>query len=249
MANRGTAANIVAYNVIRERMRDAQLDIATLVHDTTFFLMPVDHPHDAQAVAQLQQIMQDNTRFTDEELMQHLAIAPEPAERPRIPLTTYYMRSWRVPPLTMRMIFDQWTENDVEFTATDGWFARLLENPNDDMYIRYMGMTDGTAMARHIEDTHGQVGGLLGMFYNTLQRVDPDTFNNVNIYYFWRTTATERAFFTRHMRDMREQIIIGFFGVENLLNTQYGGQFASYEPNPAQMGRLEQYRSRFFGMF
>lgn len=84
------------------------------------------------------------------------------------------------------------------------------------------------------------------MFYDTLQRVDPDTFNNVNIYYFYRTTASEITHFIQRMRDMRKQIIIAFFGMEDLLNTQYGGQLASYEPSPAQMGRLEQYRSRFF---
>lgn len=186
--NHGTAVNIAAtYSTTRQRMLDTT---STLVHNTTFFLMNQDHPHGAQDVAQVQQIMQDNTKFTDEQLMQHLAIAVEPVNLERIALTTYYVRSWRVPPQTMRMILDQGTEEDVEFTATDGWFARLLENPNGGMYIRYVGMTNGTAEIRHFQDTRGQIGGLIGLLYNTLQRVDSTTFNNVNIYYFYRNTAT-----------------------------------------------------------
>ncbi|KAJ8658217.1 hypothetical protein O0I10_006225 [Lichtheimia ornata] len=149
----------------------------------------------------------------------------------------------------MRMIFDQWADDQVEFTATDAWFARLLENPNEDIYLRYVGMTNGTAMERHTQEVHGQAGGLLGMFYNTLRRVDPATFNNVNIYYFYRTTATEMSQYTQRMRDMKEQIIIAFFGVENLLNTQYGGRLSSYQPSSHQTGRLERFRSRFFSLF
>ncbi|CDH48923.1 predicted protein [Lichtheimia corymbifera JMRC:FSU:9682] len=149
----------------------------------------------------------------------------------------------------MRMIFDQWADDQVEFTATDAWFARLLENPNDDIHLRYVGMTNGTAIAQHIQDTRGNSGGLLGMFYNTLQRVDPATFSNVNIYYFYRTTATEMSQQTQRMRDIKKQTIVSFFGVENLLNTQYGGQLSSYEPNLHGMGRLERYRSRFFSLF
>ncbi|KAJ8663475.1 hypothetical protein O0I10_000716 [Lichtheimia ornata] len=102
--SRGTAVNITAYNTTRKRMRDVQLDTGTLVQRCNIFLMHQEHPHDADAVTQVQQIMQDNTRFTD----------------------------------------DEWNSND-----------------------------------RHVEEAHRQVGGHIDMFYNTLQRVDPATFNGL----------------------------------------------------------------------
>lgn len=207
-ANRGTAAQIAVQDTVVQRMRDAQLDTSSIQRDTTFFLLPEDHAHDAATTQQLQQIMQNNTRFSDEQLMRYLAIAPaEERRQQRSRTTTYYMRSWRVPPATMFSILEQWNEDQVEYATTNAWFAWLLQNPNEDMHIRYVGMTNRMARERHNEDIL-QASGILGKFYNTLQHVDPNTFNNIQISYFYRATTSSSS---QRLKDLREQIIIAFF--------------------------------------
>ncbi|SCZ91752.1 BZ3500_MvSof-1268-A1-R1_Chr5-1g07650 [Microbotryum saponariae] len=50
-------------------------------------------------------------------------------------------------------------------------------------------------------------------------------------------------------RDLREQVIIAFFGRHNLLNVQAGGIYASYAPNPSDIDFLKSPTSRFFQNF
>lgn len=135
------------------------------------------------------------------------------------------------------------------FTKTDlWWFVRLPKGPSSGVYLPYDGTMNGIVMNRHIQDICGLTGGLVGIIYSTLLlRVDPVIFNKMaTLLFLWYQGSAHEM--TRRIRNMKGQIIIAFFGVENSLNTHYGDHFALYQPYSAQIGCLDQYRSCFFGM-
>ncbi|KAI8374597.1 uncharacterized protein BYT42DRAFT_639990 [Radiomyces spectabilis] len=243
----GTDIQRYVSRTIAERMTQAELEVPSIFFPASYLLRePFDTPQYHNSV---RGIMEDHRDFWDDQLVTILYLNSAFIGHTERPLAVkYYLRSWSLTQRTLRRMLTVWLEEETEFEEVEDWLAKLSTMyPWDRFHVRYVGMTRGEPIRRHIQDVESR-GGFLGKFLQTLYTVDRQAFEGVQIYEFTQARMPLLGS-TSTTRDLQEQSIIAFFGVDKLLNIQHGGQFFSYQPSEEQRNILMQTRGQFFHLF
>ncbi|KAI7853507.1 hypothetical protein BDC45DRAFT_569892 [Circinella umbellata] len=244
------------YQTIRDRMRNLELDVSNLTPQSIGFLFnTLQHLQTRlqrrQYYQSMNNLLNSNISIDNDDLLWLLGLRQVNLEEEVLDNDiVYYIRSWTVQaPILQQLIIEMGPEA-LEFEEVESWLDYATQNPNQPLYIRYVGRCTGptTPVDRHLEDI-ARAGGVLGYFLQALRQVDVIAFNQATLFelnaaHYQAGTATARDI------DLREQIIINFLGLDNLMNQQPGGSHASYMPRrPIFIRHQQLYPTTFFQDF
>ncbi|KAI7854918.1 hypothetical protein BDC45DRAFT_507213 [Circinella umbellata] len=224
---------------IRSRIQNIEHDLQAIDENVISFLFKRDAQNNIQAI---QEIMVNNMLINDNELISLLDLNTATQEKAPYDTTVYYVRSFRLTSDNLRNLLEMWGAD----SRTEKWRRFSQAYPQNDIHLRYVGKVTGNSpLSRHIDDAN-KASGFLGRFYNTIKKIDPGLVNNAKLYEFHNTRLNK----FRHIeKDLPERLAIAFFGIENLLNVQHGGDFNVYQPSHQVFEAFSSYNLTFFHEF
>ncbi|ORX59687.1 hypothetical protein DM01DRAFT_327191 [Hesseltinella vesiculosa] len=163
----------------------------------------------------------------------------------------YYIRSWSIPVVTLGALLEFLSQQYEDLYTMDEvapWIQFVNENQNqptarfhmrDSRYLccdRYVGMCTGPVrpIDRHLQDNRERPFGILGLFLQGLSTLDEAVFDAATVWVVGRAAWHQHPGDQR-LVDVREQVLINFFGLDNLVNQQLGGLLPWYQPAAATL--------------
>ncbi|KAG2221082.1 hypothetical protein INT45_009740 [Circinella minor] len=228
-----------ALQIIRNRIENIEHDLQAVDENAISFLFKRDAQSNIQII---QEIMVNNMLINDNDLISLLDLHIATQEKAPFGTTVYYVRSFRLTCDNLRNLLDMWGPD----SQIETWKRFSQNYPQNDIYLRYIGKVTGDSpLSRHIDDAN-KATGFLGKFYNTIKKIDPDLIDKAKLHEFYNA----RLDGSQHTKnDLPERIAIAFFGIDNLLNVQYGGEFNAYQPPHKVFEAFRYYNLTFFHDF
>ncbi|SCV74723.1 BQ2448_7752 [Microbotryum intermedium] len=209
---------------------------------------------EADGLASYDQAMKRHHLLSDEELSQMLNSVDSTCKDvlPAKDEQVTYVRSWALQVQELARLVDAWIEVGIAIPEAWSWLvdAFVLDNPTKIIHVRYVGSTRGkTAYTRFVEDLPtARQAGILSEFRATLLDIAPRAYEAARTFEVRNARLPSSG--PPATRDLREQLLIAFFGRANLLNVQAGSFDASKAgPEPADVDFLKTRNTGFFGKF
>ncbi|KAI9099983.1 hypothetical protein DFS34DRAFT_678955 [Phlyctochytrium arcticum] len=246
---------------ILTRLRAGNIDTSHISAASLGFLT-AGLQEDADTLDTIMELLTNHMDVTDEDMMKALQLQESTVEDAMEAIKDvdhhgrelYYVRSWPVLVEDLYRLIAEWQEEELNPDEVYHWLSPYILLPKDKRatrtcHIRYVGKCTypSVPFTRFEADLKQRTSGLLQHFTTILEREFPDSYVSGRTFQFSR--ATLDAFCSPRLADDRERIIIGFFGVESLLNQQSGGYYASYVPNIRDHTLFSLLKTNFFTRF
>ncbi|CAO3635453.1 unnamed protein product [Mucor hiemalis] len=246
---------IKVFNLITERMKTLCLNTQNLTVERVNFLHPNYHTLSTEHTSIT---MGCNFNVSDEELVTVLDLTEVTDENEStLDHSGYrcYIKSFTIKYETMKALASRWKNMGLHTSIVNAWFKHLEEHPGRDFHYRYIGQRASNSTKRNASLTSSRLHGFVKRFFDCLKEITgrEEWFQNYRYFYVNPFSPSTSGYNVCDFEalDEREQIIISFFGIDNLLNVQTGGSLASYDPGHEAFTNYLQLPTRpnFFQMY
>ncbi|PYH70442.1 uncharacterized protein BO88DRAFT_338075 [Aspergillus vadensis CBS 113365] len=204
------------YNIILERLAQEGVDTGNVVSQLLQHCLPT-----VLDGGLWERILYTPMRVTDGELLQalHLQTPSEtvmPADKYQ--RMTLYVRSFQMTVSELQCIVEKFQDAGLVYAKNDIWLEAMdVMNPNDFVYLRYVGSTTRGPRQRHHEDLVTRKSGFLSKFLTFLDCTYPTIIDSAALYVFpdWLSFEVPEA--CQHT-ELMEQACISLLGFPSLLN-------------------------------
>ncbi|GJP91721.1 uncharacterized protein AlacWU_04620 [Aspergillus niger] len=204
------------YNIILERLARDGVNTAHVVPQLLQHCLPTIPDGDLW-----ERILYTPMRVTDGELLQalHLQTASEIVlVKDRYQKLTLYVRSFQMTVSELRCIVEKFQDAGLVYAKNDIWLEAVdIMNPNDYVYLRYVGSTTRGPCQRHHEDLVTRKSGFLSKFLTLLECTYPTIVDSAALYVFPDSPSSDILGACRHT-ELMEQACISLLGLPSLLN-------------------------------
>ncbi|CAO3635737.1 unnamed protein product [Mucor hiemalis] len=225
---------VKVFNLIMERMNTLCLNTQDLTVERVNFLHPNFHPLSTEHTSIT---MGCNFNVSDQELVSVLDLT-EVTDKNESTLDhsgyRCYIKSFTIKYEIMHNLASTWQNMGLYTSIVNVWFKHLQEHPGRDFHYRYIGQRVSSFTKRHISFTTSRVHGFVKRFFDSLKLITgrEECLENYRYFYVNPFSPSTSGYNICDFKalDEHEQILISFFGIDNLLNVQTGGSLASYDP-------------------
>lgn len=236
------------FNLITERMKILCLNTQGLNVERINFLHPNYHPSSTEHTSIT---MGCNFNISDEELTTVLDLTEVTNHNESLlDHSGYrcYIRSFTINYELMYCLARKWLDQGLYASIVNVWLSHLQQHPGRDFHYRYVGHKVSNNVKRHTTLTSSRLHGFVKRFFDTLKEITCKEVWWENYRYFYVNPFSPSCpgynLFNFKILKEHEQMLISFFGIDNLLNFQGGNTQKSYDPGQEEFSKYIQLPTR-----
>ena len=196
------------------------------------FLHPIQHP---LSLENTMITMKRNFNVTDQELTTVLNLT-QVTDQNEATLDhsryRYYIRSYTIEPHVLHNLAIRWLSFNLFPNAVNLWLNYLQEHPGRNFHFRYVGQVCSPFNKRHGNLLSIRTTLFVRQLFDCLKAITGVDWNTNDRYFYVNPYKLDCRFNFSAWKevDERGQMLISFFGIDNLLNNQSGDFHAMNEP-------------------